>query len=168
MKKVSKNNFLTPALYALTKEYTKQLSLYQEMLKLAEGQKEYAEAENITKVEEVILARQELINRLDEMNNKLKPLKDDIKTTLGLKDFSTKALKDALPSEAVQSLVKVLEQLGAVLYAIKELDAYNEKLLRAKLSKVNERLNKFQQKEKAQKAYAKKPKVSPGYIDEIK
>jgi flagellar biosynthesis/type III secretory pathway chaperone len=168
MRRVNKNNFLTPVLYTLTKEYNRQLIQYKRMLKLAEEQREYTQKEDITKVEEVILARQELINQLDEMNNKLKPLKEDIKSTLGLEDFSTKSLLAAVPSKAAEDLAEILEQLGKVLYTIKELDAYNEGLLREKLSQVNTRLNHVQQKNKARKAYSKKPKVSPQYIDENK
>jgi septum formation inhibitor MinC len=165
---VTKNNFLAPVLYSMTEEYKKQLIKYKAMLKLAEEQKAFAQAENMTKLEEVILARQELINQLDEMNLKLKPLKEDIVSTLGLKEFSAKALLTTLPSKATKDLVDVLEQLGQLLYAIKELDACNEKLLREKLSQVNKRINSVEKRSKAQKAYSKKPKLSPQYIDENK
>lgn len=168
MRRVNKNNFLTPVLYSLTKEYERQLIQYKAMLKLAEEQREYTQKEDMAKVEEVILARQELINQLDEMNNRLKPIKEDIKSTLGLEEFSTKSLLAAVPSKAAEDLAEILEQLGKVLYTIKELDAYNEGLLREKLSQVNNKLNNVQRINKAQKAYSKKPKVSPHYIDENK
>jgi len=149
--------------------YKRQLVKYQVMLKLAEKQKEYEEVENMVKLEEVILARQVLIEKLEEMNNKLKPLRDDVINILGLKEFSSTALLEAVPIEATRDLAETLSQLGEVLYAIKELDQANENLLRKKLSQVNTKLDVVQQKNLVQKAYKKKnPESISEYIDKNK
>lgn len=163
------NKLLVPVLQSMADGYKRQLVKYKVMLKLAEKQKEYEEAENMHKLEEVIQARQVLIKKLDEMNNKLKPLRDDIMNILGLKEFSSTALLEAIPIEATQDLAETLSQLGEVLYAIKELDQINEKMLREKLSQVNTKLDVVQQKSLAQKAYKKKILESTSeYIDKNK
>jgi len=132
-------------------------------------QKEYEEVENMVKLEEVILARQVLIEKLEEMNNKLKPLRDDIMSILGLKEFSSTALLEAVPIAATRDLAETLSQLGEVLYAIKELDQVNENLLRKKLSQVNTKLDVVQRKNLVQKAYKKKnTEASSEYFDKNK
>lgn len=169
MRRVNKPKLLIPVLYSMAEGYKRQLSKYKAMLKLAEKQKEFTEAENMTKLEEAILARQELIKDLDEMNSKLKPMREDIISTLGLSEFSSTALLAAVPSKATEDLAESLSQLGDVLYTLKELDHFNEKLLREKLSQVDTKLSTAQKKNQAQKAYAKKiPKDPPKLIDKNK
>jgi len=169
MRRVNKSKLLIPVLYSMAEGYKKQLFKYRAMLKLAEKQKEYAENENMTKLEEVIQARQELIRELDVMNDRLKPLRQDIIKTLGIKEFSSTALLEAVPGKAAQELSETLAQMGDILYAIKELDKLNEKLLRDKLSRVDSKLTDAQKKKEAQNAYKKKvPPESSKFIDENK
>lgn len=140
----------------MANSYKKQLIKYQMMLKLAQSQKDYTEKGDMAKLEEVISARQELIKELDEMNSKIKPVREDIVKTLGLKEFSSTALLNAVPSKATEDLSDTLVQLGDVLYALKELDYSNEKLLREKLSQVDIKVKTALQKREALKAYGKK------------
>lgn len=169
MERVNKTKILTPVLHSMAEGYKKQLGKYKVMLKLAEKQKEYAEIEDMVKLEEVILARQELIKELDEMNNRLKPLRNDIMNTLGLSEFSSTAILQAMPTKAAHELADTLGKLGEVLYSLKEMDHINEELLRKKLSQVNTDLNNIQNKNLAKKAYKKKaPSKSPKWVDESK
>lgn len=151
----NKAKILNPVLYSMAEGYRKQLLKYKAMLKLAEKQKKYTEEDDMDKLAEVIEARQFLINELDEMNKKLKPLRDEIITTLGLKDFSSTAILKVIPTTAAQELADVLSELGDVLYALKEWDKQNEQLLRKKLTIIKKELSGVQNKHQAVKAYKK-------------
>lgn len=162
MKRVKKSKILTPVLYSIASGYQKQLDKYKIMLKLAEKQKEYVESGEMGRVEEVISARQKLIYELHEMNIQLKPLREDIMGALNLKEFSSSAIKDALPIKAADELADKLREIGNILYAIKEVDIINEKLLKATLNGVDQQIKKIQKQSMAKKAYKKKKAAEPG------
>ncbi|MFZ5942821.1 MAG: flagellar export chaperone FlgN [Bacillota bacterium] len=159
---MNKNKILTPVLHSMAEGYQKQLNKYRAMLKLAHKQQECAEENDMVKLEEVIFARQKLIKELDEMNRSLRPLRDGIVDSLGLQEFSSSAILKALPTKAAEELAQVLGELGEILYTIKEMDELNEKLLKDKLTRVNNDLNTAQKKQASQRVYSKKNVQKPG------
>lgn len=138
--------------------YEEQMTAYKEMYSLAleQGQCIQAAEADTAQLFALVSRRQVLIKRLEDMQAVIRGLEEEVKSLLGIPEFTVSKISAECNTAEVPRLSLALGNFTALIASIKNLDKINEDRLRLRIKETANNLVSIQKEKKARKAYQQK------------
>lgn len=163
-----KDSILNLVLRRMAQGYGEQIPLYEKMFEIVLEQEKNLQSEevNMDSIVDLINKRQEIIHSLEVLNSEMGILKEDVRQTLGIDEFTVGKIRAAISVPGVEELDEAIIRLGHILSKIKDLDKHNEDTLRSRIKETRDKLTQLQNAKKANEAYQYNPAAKDGvFID---
>lgn len=146
--------------------YQKQLPVYEQMVMLGERNTQLVEEDKIAQLLAGLDEYSKLMEEVDAISAQIKSAQDEVKSELGLEEFSLEELAEAsrkVPeiAGAVTELTEIFSRLETVLQKLLELTQRGASQLEVKVKNVGHSVTKVRKGRQAAKAYGLRPYV-PG------
>lgn len=154
----------------ISEYYARQVSLYKEMLAIAQELKalcsaaDFAGEEDLKELNALLFKRQKIMDQIEASQQKVQALKKSLQEGLGLPELNIKQLCRYLSPHRSSLLLSLVAQIEALLKEIAELDHQTQGLFLAKLDTVRQELGKVQKRKKANQAYRPHTRQREGFF----
>lgn len=143
----------------ISEYYARQVSLYKEMLAIAQELKalcsaaDFAGEEDLKELNALLFKRQKIMDQIEASQQKVQVLKKSLQEELSLAELNIKVLCRYLSPHRSSLLLSLVGQIEALLKEIADLDCQIQGLFLAKLDTVRQELGQVRKRKKANQAY---------------